>query len=123
MSQYTKKWHTYMCEETLEPAWVGQRFLIDVPPRAAEDTRGIAVRVTVATKSVVNISKTFGKTDIQFASLKGEEPVIGWFPLRPTSSARPTSQTFEIFGSVKLKLQWVHSHTKLVKYNLRAFKQ
>ncbi len=74
---YTRKRFTYMCEQTLEPAWVGQRFLLELPSRAAQDTRGVTLRVSVATRSVVKMSKLLGKADIHLTCLKAEEPVIG----------------------------------------------
>lgn len=113
-----------MCEETLEPRWLDQRFVLNVPPHVVKDTRGVSVRVTVATKSVVHIPKVLGKTDINLSCLKNEEPVIGWFPLRPAAaSTRPTTQTFGVIGSIKLKLLWIHSNTKLCAYNVEAAKQ
>ena len=125
LSSSTRSHTTYICKETLEPAWVGQRFLFEVPEKASEDTRNVAIRVSVSTKSIVQLPKTLGKTDIHFSCLKDEEPVVGWFPLRPptSSTVRSNYNSFGLMGSVKLKLQWVHTNAKLIKYTIRATKK
>ncbi len=54
-----------------------QRFVLDIPAEAVTEPRGYAIRVTVASKSVLNLSKVVGKTDVHLSYLKNEEPVVG----------------------------------------------
>jgi hypothetical protein len=47
--------------------------------------------------------------------------VLGWFPLRPHSGT-PTVHSMDITGSIRLKLQWIHSSDGLLRYTKEAFK-
>ncbi len=115
----SKRQYTYVCANTVDPAWIRQRFLLSVPPRSSRDTRGVKVRVAVMSRTVFGLSRLIGKADIQLNCLKSELPVFGWFPLRPpSSSSLPSTHRGGIFGSIRLRLQWIYSPVGIIKYTL-----
>lgn len=120
-----KQQFTYVCDDTLEPAWIGQRFLLRVPASGAQNFRGLKVRVEVMSQSVVDIlNRSLGKTDIHLSCLKKQLPVCGWFPLRPPrGSHRSSLGGVDITGSIKLRLQWIFSDYGLVTYTMHAFEE
>eukprot|EP01035_Chromulina_nebulosa_P017521 gene17521-23082_t len=111
--------YTYVCYQTLDPLWLGQRFIFDIPKIASEEARGFSLRVVIKSKTVIQLNRFLGQTDIHFAGLKNESQVEGWFPLQPEKSSFKASVTTGLItGSVKLKLQWIHSNIGLTKYTL-----
>lgn len=95
-----------------------------VPERASFESRGYFVRVVVRSKSIVGIDSFLGQADVQFSSLKEEEPLEGWFPLRSTkSSLKASVKSLTVQGSIRLKLQWIHSSTGLVNYSLKKLEE
>lgn len=107
-----KQFHTtYVYPQTLNPTWIGQKFFFDVPViKSIEDIRQYSLRVTVKSKTFVQLDRFLGQTDIYFTGLKDEDEVEGWFPLQPESSSfngiSASVTTGAITGSIKLKLQW-----------------
>lgn len=58
-----------------------------------------------------------GQADIQFSSLVKEDELCGWFPLKPkTFSIRASPESLKVSGSIKLRVQWVHSIQGLKKH-------
>ena len=101
---------TYVNDQTLDPRWFDQIFLFDVPVKPKETIRGYQIRVKVKSKSLVGADSFLGQADIQFASLQDEKELIGWFALKPMkSSIRASSGALRVSGSVKLRIQWIHS--------------
>jgi hypothetical protein len=98
-----------VCDQTLEPSWLKQRFVFDVPSDAAEEYRGYNLRVLVKAKSLIGMDPVLAKLDVPFSCLKEETPIEGWFPLRPS---RATVLATNVSGSIRLKLHWIHSVTK-----------
>ena len=111
---------TYICAKNMNPSWIGQRFVFDVPEAAVEEKREYKVRVTVRADSSTNIVQPFdrilGHVDIHFSSLMKEAAVYGWFPLRPHKAKIANVEDFETCGSIKLRLRWVHSEAGLAAY-------
>ena len=121
----SKKLTTYVCEETLEPRWIRQRFLFKLPANMArkDKVRAVKVRVSVMSKSVVDaLNRPLGKADVELKTLQNEEEMHGWFPLRPPTGSTRASLG-DITGSVKLRLQWIHTAKGLLRYNIRAFER
>jgi hypothetical protein len=116
---YQQPKYTYVCSQTLDPVWTGQRFIFNIPEHACEELRGYSLRVAVKSKTVIQLNRFLGQTDIHLSGLKNENEVQGWFPLQPeTSSFKTTVTTGIITGSIKLRLQYIHSNTGLAKYIL-----
>jgi hypothetical protein len=79
-----------------------------------EDIRNYSVKVLVKAKSLGGIDQTLAKTDIPFSCLKGEQLKEGWFSLRSPSNNIIMSQ--KTSGSIKLRIQWIHSEPGFAKY-------
>jgi hypothetical protein len=75
----------------------------------------------VKSKTVIQLNRFLGQTDVHLSGLKNESEVQGWFPLQPeTSSFKTTVTTGVITGSIKLRLQYIHSNVGLAKYLLKV---
>ncbi len=67
---------------------------------------------------------TIGQTDIQLSSLVGENSLSGWFPLKPRQAGRVTTDlSVQLSGSIKLRVQWVHSEHALSLHIRNAIKE
>lgn len=106
-------YYTYVCDQSLDPKWTNQKFVFDIDPRAATQYRSYNLRLLVKAKSVVGIDNVLAKLDVPFSCLREEEVVEGWFPLRPS---RSSMLLFKASGSIKLRLQWVHSEKGYVTF-------
>lgn len=115
--RYRQVFYTYVCDQTMDPAWIDQRFVLNVPEKAAVETRGSTLRVVIKSSSIVGLDSALGQADIQFSCLKEEGVLEGWFPLRPVRTN--TMYSYNISGSVRLRLQWVHSDLGFANYLLR----
>lgn len=115
--RYRQAFVTYVCDQTMDPSWIDQRFVLNVPEKAAVESRGYSLRVLVKSSSVVGLDSALGQADIQFSCLKEEGVLEGWFPLRPVRTN--TMYSYNISGSVRLRLQWVHSDLGYANYLLR----
>jgi hypothetical protein len=112
--RYNKAFCTYICDSTLDPTWLEQRFVFDIPDKAAAEHRKYNVRVMVKARSIVGLDTTLGQTDIEFSCLKDERLLEGWFPLRAVRSTSLVS--LRVSGSIKLRVQWVHSPVGYANY-------
>jgi hypothetical protein len=112
---------TYENDESLNPKWLDQVFIFDVPVKPEQSIRGYCVRVKVKSKSYVGPDDFLGQADIQFSSLESENELRGWFPLQPQkSSIKSSVQSLEVSGSIKLRVQWIHSPNALTKHIRKA---
>jgi hypothetical protein len=107
--------YTYVFDQSVNPTWVKQRFVFDVPHSASEEYRSFNVRVLVKAKSLVGMDSVLAKLDVPFSCLKDEKSIEGWFPLRPS---RATVLTSNVSGSIRLRLRWLHSTQKYCDYYL-----
>lgn len=110
-----------MCDSTLDPNWLEQRFVFDVPEKAVLEQRKYNVKVLVKARSIVGLDTTLGQTDIEFSCLKEERPLEGWFPLRSVRASSVLS--LKVSGSIKLRLQWVHSPVGFAHYICTALEE
>lgn len=107
---------TYVNDQTLDPKWFDQIFLFDIPVKPGETIRGYQIRVKVKSKSLVGMDSFLGQADIQFASLQDEKELVGWFALKPMkSSIRSSPGSLKVSGSIKLRIQWIHSSLVLAQ--------
>ncbi|RYH23331.1 hypothetical protein EON65_18015, partial [archaeon] len=107
--------YTYVCDQTLEPQWLQQRFAFDVPQAAQSEYRHYSLRILVKAKSLTGVDNVLSILDVPLSCLRDEKEIEGWFPLRPSRSSllvRPTC------GSIKLRVQWVHSPLGLTNFIL-----
>ena len=80
--------------------------------------------INVKTKNILGDSWV-GQADIQLASLVHENVLTGWFPLRPHKAATAGAPVDELQhnGSIKLRVEWVHSNEALRKHIKSAIKR
>ncbi len=109
----SQAYYTYVCDQTLQPSWLKQRFVFNVPADAAEEYRGYNLRILVKAKSLIGMDPTLAKLDVPFSCLKDEKPIEGWFPLRPT---RGTVLATNVSGSIRLRLHWIQSEPKFLSH-------
>jgi len=111
---------TYYIEKTTSPKWAGMRFVYSVAPEAVLVPRGYSIVVKVKDFRLVGKSGSLGMTEIHLSSLKEEKEVVGWYPLmsrtdRGTENITTTS-VGRVRGSVKLRVQWIHSLPALLDH-------
>lgn len=94
--------------------------MFDVPEKAVSEQRKYNVRVIVKSRSLVGLDTVLGQTDIEFSCLKEERALEGWFPLR---AVRSTLLSLKVSGSIKLRLQWVHSPVGYANYICNALEE
>lgn len=109
-------YYTYVCDQTLNPKWLKQRFVFDIDPKAEAEYRNYSLRVLVKAKSVTGVDNILAKLDVPFSCLREEVSLEGWFPLRPS---RTSMLLYKASGSIKLRLQWIHTETGLASFALQ----
>ena len=67
--------YTYVCDETLDPTFLGQKFLFSVNEKAALEPRQYRIRVVVKTKENLRVSRFLGMADIHLTCLKNEQEI------------------------------------------------
>ena len=111
------KHRTYYIEKSVHPKWTNQIFVIDIPQQAVQTTRGYSVRVRLKDFEFLGTGNFLGQCDVQLNSLAGQQETVGWFPLTArTGKVFQRSSNEKVSGSVKLRLQWIHSTPSLLKY-------
>eukprot|EP01038_Epipyxis_sp_PR26KG_P006870 gene6870-9407_t len=117
ISGYRQSQFTYICEDTLDPIWIDQHFLFLTPDFGNEILRHLKLKVVVMANSMFGFDQFLGEAEVQFLYLKDEKVLEGWFPLRPAkSSINASVKSFNVTGSIKLRLQWIHSDIGFAKY-------
>jgi C2 domain len=103
--------YTYRTDETTNPLWMNQLFLINVPETAASSQSKVyMLSITVHSSSLFGVDRFLGRVDIPLGVLKSQERMKGWFALRPNaSSIKYSTNTLKVSGSLKLSVQWVYS--------------
>uniref|UniRef100_A0A7S4MN01 C2 domain-containing protein n=1 Tax=Odontella aurita TaxID=265563 RepID=A0A7S4MN01_9STRA len=112
---------TYYIEQTLSPKWSHQPqiFVFNVPPEAAEMTRGHTIKVKLRSFGVLGSHTHLGTTEVHLRSLKNQRELVGWYPLMSRSSGRSEltqSLSSRVRGSVRLRVQWIYSVPALLDY-------
>ena len=119
--------YTSFCEKTLDPVWYEERFVFDT---ARNDTNGTnkskndyILHITVKGRGLLSDS-TLGETSIKLSHFDNPTDVFGrdgWFSLqlRQVSTlnelADPLTagQIAAAAGSIRLRVRWVHSESRL----------
>jgi C2 domain len=73
--------YTYVCDETLDPTFLGQKFLFSVNEKASLEPRQYRIRVVVKTKENLRVSRFLGMADIHLTCLKNEQEIEVKFSL------------------------------------------
>ena len=66
---------TYVCDDTLDPTFLGQKFLFSVNERAANEPRQYRIRVVVKTKENLRVNRFLGMADIHLTCLRNEQEI------------------------------------------------
>ena len=118
-----KPYFTSVCENTLDPKWIDQKFIFTIPSKALENNqRFYSIRIVVKSKAFLGLDNSLGQADISFTckGFKEEEVVEGWFPLHIRKSALAFQNSLDTNrGYIKLKCRWIHTDRGLVE----SFKQ
>jgi hypothetical protein len=80
----------------------------------SQPIRGFYVRVIVKSRSLVGADSVLGESDIPLSSLVKENCLEGWFPLKQKGSNLAAGSLGS--GSVKVRVQWIHTATTLAQY-------
>lgn len=109
---------TYYIRKSVNPAWNFQSFVFDVPCEAVSVTRGYSIQVCLKNFRVFGTHNTLGRAQVDLHSLRNQKPLVGWFPLIGRTGRREIENQFSHWGrgSVKLKVQWIHSIPSLIQY-------
>ncbi|KAL7570167.1 hypothetical protein ACA910_020005 [Epithemia clementina (nom. ined.)] len=119
--QSSKQYYrTYFVRKSVNPCWNSQAFVFDIPPEAVSITRGHAVKVKVRNFRRIGRHAILGRAQIDLHSVKGQSPLLGWFPLAGRTGRRELENSLSHWGrgSIKLKIHWVYSFPGLIEYVL-----
>lgn len=73
--QESQTQYTYVCDETLDPIFLGQKFLFSVNEKAAIEPRHYRIRVVVKTKENLRVNRFLGMADIHLTCLMSEQEI------------------------------------------------
>lgn len=113
-------WKTHFIENTTSPKWTGQVFIYDVPSEAAHVTRGYGAKVRIRNFHWIGSHPCIGHTTVHLSSLRNQQEIVGWYPLVGRSVQADLDESLTNYGrgSVKLRMQWIHSVPGLIDYFL-----
>ena len=119
-SKAREKQVTYYIENTTTPKWATQVFIFNVSPEAVHATRGYSVRVRLRNFHFVGNHPTIGQTSVYLSTLRNQQELVGWYPLVGTKERSDIDDSLGSYGhgSVRLRMQWIHSIPGLLDYFL-----
>ena len=111
---------TYYIENTTTPKWATQIFIFDISPEAVHATRGYSVRVRLRNFHWIGNHPSLGQASVYLSTLRNQQEVVGWYPLVGFSEKGDVDDSFSNYGrgSVKLRMQWIHSIPGMLDYFL-----
>ena len=115
----SEKKRTYFVEKSVSPKWSGMIFLFDIPSEAVHVTRGYSIVIKIKSLNVLGKDTSLGMTEIHLRSLKNQQELIGWYPLMhgKVRGRELLHRVDLVKGSVKLRVQWIHSIPALLKHH------
>jgi hypothetical protein len=119
-SKAKEKRKTYYIENTTTPKWATQVFIFDISPEAVHATRGFSVRVRLRNFHWIGNHPSLGQTSVYLSTLRNQQELVGWYPLVGTKERSDADDSLGSYGrgSVKLRMQWIHSVPGLLDYFL-----
>ena len=119
--------HTF-CRNTVKnnsnPKWdaSSSSFVLELPPDAGNNTRMFKLRLRVlGHEDFLNQSDFLGQVEVPLTKVHAEAVLEKWFPLRPKAGSGghdPSEAGGSGLGELKVRVQWLHSITRLVDYRL-----
>jgi hypothetical protein len=113
---------TYFVEKSLNPKWLEQSFVFEVPEDAVRVTRGHSIQIKVRNFRLVGQHPILGQAAVHFASLRHQQELIGWYPLSSKAGKSDMAMSADQVmsdlrrGSIKLRVQWIYTLPALVDY-------
>lgn len=112
--------YSSISDQTMDPTWIGQKFIFDIPDKAVSNNGGYSLLVFVRSITMWGYSSLMGMAEVPFSVLQNENDIVGWFALRGTRASNvsilPPSNDIDNYGSIKLRVQWVHSDKGLTRH-------
>jgi hypothetical protein len=113
---------TYYLEKTVSPKWINQSFVFDILPEAVTDQiRDWSVQIRVRSFRLLGQGHPLlGQTTVRLRSLRNQQEVTGWYPLVGRTGVQELEGSRANWGrgSIKLRVQWIHTVSALVNYFL-----
>jgi hypothetical protein len=94
-------------DQTTDPYWIDQTFLLDVPVDPSNPIRGYNVSLKMKSKSLVGRDTFLGEAEIPLTSLISEQELSGWFALKPKKYSQ-TGMGPESLSSFLITCLWFH---------------
>ena len=111
---------TYYVRKSVNPKWISQKFVFRVPEDAIAVTRGHALKIRIRNfKSVAMAGHPIlGSVQVDLHSVRDQRALEGWFPLSGRTGHRELENPLSHWGrgSIRLKIQWIHSVPALLDY-------
>jgi hypothetical protein len=109
---------TYFIRKSVNPKWLSQVFVFDLPSDSVDTTCGYSFQVNIRNFRAYGSHPVVGKARIQLHSIRNQEPLVGWFPLAGRVGRRELENHASHWGrgSLKLRVQWIHSAPALIHY-------
>jgi hypothetical protein len=109
---------TYYVKKTVNPTWNCQSFVFDVPQQAVEAPRGHSVVIWLRNFQLFGRHTVLGRAQVELLSVRNQKPLVGWFPLAGRTGRHELENPLSHWGrgSVKLRIQWIHSPSSLLDY-------
>jgi C2 domain len=67
--------HTYVCDDTLDPSFLGQKFVFKINEEAATEPRQYRIRIVVKTRENLRVNRFLGMADIHLTCLRNEQEI------------------------------------------------
>jgi hypothetical protein len=106
---------TPYCEKTLSPKWCNQKFVFGVPEEASNSLRGYSIAVQVKSFGFLGVDLLLGQADVQLYNLRIQHELVGWFPLKNNKGKSSVDYSC---GSIRMRMQWIHTVPALLNYFL-----
>ncbi len=116
---------TYFCEKTLNPKWIGQKFVFDVPQEAAQSKRGFRLRLLILSKDhPFALNEFVGQAEVPLSVVQDGKERHGWFPLtRRSSHFVHLGAADQVSGSIKLRVQWLQQTSSYISYRIQELNE
>ena len=116
---------TYFIRKTVSPVWKNQAFVFHVPTHAVSVTHGYSIRLRVRNFRIFGKHQILGRGQVDFHSVRDQEPLTGWFPLVGRTDRRELDSQISHWGrgSIKVRVQWIYTVPALVQYFIMLSEQ
>lgn len=109
---------TYHVRKSIDPSWIAQSFVFDVPQDAVLEARGYSVNVRLRSFRRFRKHTSLGRAIVDLQNVRSQGFVEGWFPLSSRGGRLELENRRSLWGrgSIRLRIRWIHSEIALVEY-------